>query len=130
VDTTKFCQKYSTKVLPLVNLIPLVERDNNKDNLVYKDTFKKKKRATAVNNKEIPSIISSSSSTSSSIDFGTSASTSSIIPGCAISTLLTTALEVKNKRAKATLEDYVTTKEANSKYSVNPKNIEKQVAEI
>ena len=35
------------------------------------------------------------------------------------------ALEVKNKRAKATLEDYITTKKTKSKYSVDLKNIKK-----
>jgi hypothetical protein len=105
VDTAKFCQKCGTKVLPPISLIPLAERDDDKDDLIYKGSFKKKKkmkRALAVNNEKIPSIISSS----------------------------TAALEVKNRRAKATLEDHVTTKEMKSKYSVDLKNVEKRVVEI
>jgi hypothetical protein len=35
VNTVKFYQKCSTKVLPLISLIPLVEHDNNEDDLVY-----------------------------------------------------------------------------------------------
>ena len=105
VDTAKFCQKCGTKVLPLISLIPPAEHDDDEDDLVYKGTFKKKKkmkRALAVNNEKIPGIMGSS----------------------------TAALEVKNGRAKATLEDRVITKEMKSRYGVDPKNVEKRVAEI
>ena len=102
VDTAKFCQKCGTKVLPPVSLIPPVEHDDDEDDLEYKGTFKKKKkmkRFAAVNNEEIPSIIGSSSSSGSS----------STISGHAISSSSTAALEVKNGRAKVTLEDRVIT---------------------
>jgi hypothetical protein len=105
VDIAKFCQKCGTKVLPPISFILPAERDNDEDDLIYKGSFKKikkMKRALAVNNEKIPGIIDSS----------------------------TAALEVKNRRAKATPEDYVTTKETKSKYGVDPKNVEKRVAEI
>jgi hypothetical protein len=132
VDTAKFCQKCSTKVLPPISLIPLAERDNDEDDLIYKGSFKKKKkmkRDLAVNDKKIPSIIHSSSSLSRigsnfSIGFSTSFS------GCVIPSSSTAALEVKNKRAKATLEDRVTTKEMKLRYRVDLKYVEKWVVEI
>ena len=83
----------------------------------YKGTFKrkkKKKRLAAVSGEEIPNITGSGST----------------LPGRAISSSSTAALEVKNGRAKATLEGCITAKEAKSKYGVDPKNVEKQVAEI
>ena len=90
VDTAKFCQKCGTKILPPLSLIPPVEHDDDENDLEYKGTFKKKKKTkwfTAVNNEEIPSIMGSGSG------FG------STIPGRAISSLSTAALEVKNGRA-------------------------------
>jgi hypothetical protein len=132
VDTAKFCQKCGTKVLPPISLIPPAERDDDEDDLIYKGSFKKKKkmkRDLAVNDEKIPGIIHSNSSPSGigsdfDIGFGTS------FPGRVISSSSTAALEVKNGRAKATLEDRITTKEMKSRYGVDPKNIEKRVAEI
>ena len=132
VDTAKFCQKCGTKVLPPISLIPSAERDDDEDDLIYKGSFKKKKkmkRDLAVNDKKIPGIIHSSSSPSRigsnfGIGFGTSFS------GCVIPSSSTAALEVKNGRAKATLRDSVTTKKMKSRYGMDPKNIEKRVVEI
>jgi hypothetical protein len=104
VDIAKFCQKCSIKVLPPISLIPLVECDNEEDNLIYKGSFKKKKkkkRVLVAKDEKFPSIIDTSSSTSSS----TSTSTSPTFLGHAILGLSMVALEVKNGRAKATIED-------------------------
>jgi len=152
VDTAKFCHKCGTKVLPPVSLIPPAERDDDEDDLVYQGSFKKKKmkRALAVNDEKIPGIIRSGSGpggigtgfgTGFGLGFtgfgpstgpgpGTGTGTGSIFPGRAISCSSAAALEVKNGRAKATLEDRVTTKETKSRYGVDPKNVEKRVAEI
>ena len=138
MDTAKFCQKCGTKVLPPISLIPPAERDNDEDDLIYRGSFKKKKkmkRTPAINNKKIPSIMGSGFSPSGigpdfSTSTGTSTGTSTTFLGHAILGSSTAALEVKNGKAKAILEDCVTTKEMKSKYSVDSKNVEKWVAEI
>lgn len=74
----------------------------------------------AVSSEEIPSIIG----------FGSGSGSSSTVLGRAISSSSTAALEVKNGRAKATLDNCITIEETKSKYSVDPKNVEKRVTEI
>jgi hypothetical protein len=135
VDTAKFCQKCGTKVLPPISLIPLVERDDEEDDLIYKGSFKKKKkkkRVPVAKDEKFPSIMDTGSGTGSGTGTGSSTSTSTgpTFLGRAISGSSTVALEVKNGRAKATIEDWVTTKEMKSRYSVDPKNVEKWIAEI
>jgi hypothetical protein len=106
VDIAKFCQKCGIEVLPPVSLIPLVERDDEEDDLIYKGSFKKKKKRSTKDEK-IPGIMGSSSSPDfgSSFGPGTSSSSSSTFLGRAISSSLMAALEVKNRRAKAIIED-------------------------
>ena len=125
VDIAKFCQKCGTEVLPPVSLIPLVERDDEEDDLIYKGSFKKKKKKKKRSAKD-ESIMGSGSSP----DFGTGPGSGPTFPGRAISGSSTAALEVKNGRAKATIEDRVTTKETKSRYGVDPKNVEKRIVEI
>ena len=106
VDIAKFCQKCGTEVLPPVSLIPLVERDDEEDDLIYKGSFKKKKKRSTKDEK-IPGIMGSGSGPDFGPGFGpgTSSSSSSTFLGRAISSLSIVALEVKNRRAKATIED-------------------------
>jgi hypothetical protein len=102
VDIAKFCQKCGTEVLPPVSLIPLVERDDEEDDLIYKGSFKKKKKKKrSTKDEKIPSVMGSSSSP----NFGSGIGSSSTFLGRAISSSSTAALEVKNGRAKATIED-------------------------
>jgi hypothetical protein len=131
VDTAKFCQKCGTKVLPPVSLIPPVERDDEEDDLIYKGSFKKKKKRSTKDEK-IPGIMGSSSGPGPDFGsgFGSGSSSGSTFPGRAISSSSTAALEVKNGRAKATIEDWITTRETKSRYGVDPKNVEKRTAEI
>src|SRR5271170_448868 len=77
-DIAIFCQKCGTKVLPPVSLIPLLERDDDEDDLVYIGSFKKKrkKRVTAVNNEKIPGIMGSGSGPDFGSGFGPSFGTS------------------------------------------------------
>jgi hypothetical protein len=62
VDIAKFCYKCGTKVLPPVSLIPPAEHDDDEDDLVYKGSFKKKKRVLAIKDEKALSVIGSSSS--------------------------------------------------------------------
>jgi hypothetical protein len=129
VDTAKFCQKCGTKVLPPVSLIPPVECDDEEDDLIYKGSFKKKKKKKKRSAKD-ESIMGSGSGPDFGTSFGTSTGSGPTFPGRAISGSSTAALEMKNARAKATIEDQVTTKETKSRYGVDLKNVEKRIAEI
>jgi hypothetical protein len=99
--------------------------------LIYKGSFKKKKKRSTKDEK-IPGIMGSGSGPGPDFGsgFGPGSGPGSTFPGRAISSSSTAALEVKNRRAKATIEDRITTRETKSRYGVDPKNVEKRIAEI
>jgi hypothetical protein len=77
--------------------------------LIYKGSFEKKKKKRSTKDEKIPGIMGSSSGPDfgSGIGSGTGSGTgsSSTFLGRAISSSSIAALEVKNGRAKATIED-------------------------